>query len=343
MTQKKVLGCLCLLFVLVQCAAFAQTNTGVVVGTVMDASGALLPKAQVTLTNKATGVVQSTISTDSGAFRFPAVTVGDYQITAESQGFSKSVLDSLIVTVGQTTSAKIALQIVGETQTIQVSGQGVSGLQTESAQVQTVITQRDAENLPLNGRNFIQLEALQPNAVPFKRGSSSANRGGYIVIAGAPAQAAALTIDGINAKELLDPRTTILLNLDAMQEFQSASSNYSAAQGGAGGAQVNLVTKSGTNKFHGSLFEYFRNTVLNAQNYFAGTGPKTPYHQNQFGGSFGGPIHRDRLFFFGSYEGLRVSQPQAQLFTVPTLAERSGKLQGRPQIYDPQSYNPATG
>src|SRR5262249_23405955 len=159
---------------------------------------------------------------------------------------------------------------------------------------QTVVTERDVENLPLNGRNFVQLEALQPNAVPFQRNSSSANRGGYNVIAGAPVQAAAMTVDGVNVKEILDPRTTILLNLDVMQEFQSASANYSAAQGGAGGAQISLVTKSGSNSFHGSLFEYIRNDKLNARNYFNATPqPNPPFKQNQFGGSFGGRIIRD--------------------------------------------------
>jgi hypothetical protein len=322
----------------------AQTTTGTVVGTLVDKSGAFIVGAPVNLTSAATNVTLTTKSDSAGVFRFPAVAVGEYTVLASPSGFDKVVVNNVTVTVGESVNLTLKVNVASQAQTVEVSGSGASVMQTDSSQVQTVVTQRDVENLPLNGRNFIQLEALQPNSVPYQRTSSTANRGGYNVIAGAPVQAAAMTIDGVNVKELLDPRTTILLNLDVMQEFQSASANYSAAQGGAGGAQINLVSKSGSNRFHGSLFEYIRNDKLNARNYFDPRPHANPaYRQNQFGGSFGGPIVRDKLFFYGGYEGLRIVQGLAQFFTVPTMAERQGNFQGEPQIYNPLSYNPATG
>ncbi len=167
------------------------------------------------------------------------------------------------------------------------------------------------------------------------------NLGGYNVVAGAPVSATAVTVDGVNIRDLNDPRVNIALNPDVVQEFQESQSNYSAGQGLAGGAQVNLVTKSGTNSFHGSAYEFFRNDVLDARNFFDKAKP--PYRQNQFGGSFGGPIRKDKTFFFVGYEGLRIAQRETFLYTVPTMAERGGDFTGQPQIFDPSTYNPGTG
>src|SRR5581483_5122870 len=150
-----------------------------------------------------------------------------------------------------------------------------------------------------------------------------------------------VTVDGVNIRDLNDPRVNISLNPDVIQEFQENQSNYSAQMGMAGGAQVNLVTKSGTNTFHGSAFEFLRNDKLDASNYF--DTKKPPFRQNQFGVSFGGPIIRNRTFFYGGYEGLRIVQHETFLYTVPTEAERAGNFAGQPQIFDPATYNPATG
>lgn len=340
MTPRRFIAGACLLLILALPATpLAQTSTGMVVGTVTDSSKAVIPGVTITLTNTATNVVQTTVSLDTGVFRFPFVVVGGYRLTVELMGFQKSEAD-LTVTVGQTTRVDPVMHVGAANEVVEVAARPAA-IQTESGAVQTVVRREEIENLPLNGRNFIQLVALQPNAVPFKRTSLAANRGGYNVVAGAPVQATGMTIDGVNVRELVDPRTTILLNPDLIEEFQSATSNYSAAHGGAGGAQVNLVTKSGTNAFHGSAYGFFRNDKFDARNFFAAEKP--PFRQNQFGGTFGGPLLRDKVFFYGGYEGSRIVRSLAQRFTVPTIAERQGNFQGLPQIFDPLTYNPATG
>ncbi len=320
--------------------ALAQTGTGIVVGAVTDSSGALIPNAKVVLVNKATNVSDNTVTSDAGIFRFPVVAVGEYRLTVEAGGFEKASVEAVRVAVGETARAELQLRIAGQEQSVTVQAT-VATIQSESAAVATAVTHQEVDNLPLNGRNLIQLEALQPNAVPFPRTSVVSNRGGYNVLAGTPVEATGMTIDGINIKETSDPRATILLSPDVTEEFQSASSNYSAAQGQAGGAQVNVVTRAGTNTFHGSVYEFFRNDKLNARNFF--DAQKPPYRQNQFGGSFGGPIKRDRLFFYSGYEGSRIVQSRSQRFTVPTLAERQGDFTGEAQIYDPLTYDSATG
>lgn len=306
--------------------------SGSVVGTVRDASGAVVPNASVTLTNIGTNTTSRTTSTESGDFRFPLALVGEYKLNVEAQGFSNTELTGITVLLGQATRADVVLRI-GKTATeVEVSGT-VAALQTESGAVSGVVDHEKIVNLPLNGRNFVQLVALQPNAVPSPRTSFFRNLGGYNVIAGAPVDATSVTIDGVNIRDLNDPRINISLNPDAIQEFQEAQSTYSAAQGLGAGAQVNLVTKSGTNAFHGSLFEFVRNDKFDAKNFFATQKP--PYRQNQFGGSFGGPIVKDKTFFFAGYEGLRIVKRETFRYTVPTDAQRAGDFSGGPPIFDP--------
>ena len=302
--------------------------SGSVVGTVQDSTGAVVPNVAVTLTNNATNIVQTTVTTSSGDFRFPLVPVGEYRISAEMSGFKIAEVPSLTVVLGQATRIDIALEIGDVATTVEVTG-AVATLQTEQGSVQGLVYHEDIVNLPLNGRNFVQLVALQPHAVPVPRRSFANNFGGYNVIAGAPTQAAAVSIDGINILDINDPRRTIAPPPDAIQEFQESQSSYSAATGLGGGAQVNLVTKSGTNAFHGALWEFLRNDKLDARNFFdspilPGAPSKPAFRQNQFGGSVGGPIIKDKSFFFTSYEGLRIVRGVTSLFTVPTLADRSG-------------------
>lgn len=314
--------------------------TGLVVGTVKDSSGAVVPGATVTLTNKATNVTQTTTSSETGDFRFPLVPVGTYNIVAELSGFQKAELTDLVVTLGQSTRAEIVMRVAGITEAVEVSGT-IATVQTESSAVQRIVEQEEVLNLPLNARNFIQLVALQPNAVPSPRTSFFRNLGGYNVVAGMPVGATAVTIDGVNIRDVNDPRINIALNPDVIEEFQEAQSNYSAAQGQAGGAQINLVTKAGTNEFHGSLFEFLRNDKMDAKNFFATTKP--PFRQNQFGFSFGGPIIKNKTFIFGGYEGLRIVQKETFRYTVPTEAQRRGDFSADSPIFDPLTYNATTG
>jgi hypothetical protein len=314
--------------------------SGSVAGTVRDASGAVVPNASLTVTNNGTNLTYNTTSNQSGDFQFLLLPVGGYSLRAIAPGFSNADLKNVMVALGQATRADVVLRVGTVATEVEVSGT-VAALQTESATISGVVRHEDIVNLPLNGRNFVQLVALQPNAVPSPRTSFFRNLGGYNVIAGAPVEATAVTIDGVNIRDLNDPRINISLNPDVIQEFQEAQSTYSANQGLGGGAQVNLVTRSGTNSFHGSLFEFVRNEKLDASNYFATQKP--PYKQNQFGGSLGGPIIKNKTFFFAGYEGLRIVKKETFRYTVPTLAQRSGNFSGGPAIYDPFSVDPTTG
>jgi hypothetical protein len=314
--------------------------SGSVVGTVSDTSGAVVPQVSLVLTNLATNATRTTASSGTGDFSFPLVLVGQYSISAELSGFRKTEIPNLSVTLGEATRIDIRLAVGGTSEKVSVQSE-VAAVQTESGAVEGVVEKADLMSLPLNGRNFIQLVALEPNSVPSPNTSFFRNLGGYNLVAGAPVSATAVTVDGVNIRDLNDPRVNIALNPDVIQEFQENQSNYSAAQGRAGGAQVNLVTKSGTNSFHGSIFEFFRNDLLDAKNYFDKAKP--PYRQNQFGFSFGGPIRKDKTFFFVGYEGLRIAQLETFLYTVPTIAERGGDFTGQLQIFDPSTYNPGTG
>jgi hypothetical protein len=336
---KSIFFALVFTFVISTIHAGAQIS-GSVVGTVLDASGAVVPHTKVSLTNVATNVTQTTVSTDAGDFRFPIVPVGKYRLEAEQTGFSPTVIENLSVALGEATQADVRLGVAGTAEKIVVTSQ-VAAVQTQSGAVEGLVDKSDVVNLPLNGRNFVELVALQPNAVPSPHTSFFRNLGGYNVVAGAPVSATAVTVDGVNIRDLNDPRVNISLNPDVVEEFQENQSNYSAQQGLAGGAQINLVTKSGTNQFHGSAFEFLRNDVLDAKNFFD-AGKKPPFRQNQFGFSIGGPIIKNRTFFFAGYEGLRIVKHETFQYTVPTEAERVGNFSGEPQIFDPSTYDAGT-
>jgi len=330
-----------LVFVLVISTTHAVAQiSGSVVGTVLDASGAVVPHAKVSLTNVETNVTQTTVTTEAGDFRFPLVPVGRYRLGAEQSGFTPTVVEDLSVALGETRQADIRLSVAGTAEKVVVTSQ-VAAVQTQSGAVEGVVEKAEVVNLPLNGRNFVELVALQPNAVPSPHTSFFRNLGGYNVVAGAPVSATAVTVDGVNIRDINDPRVNISLNPDVVQEFQENQSNYSAQQHSAGGAAINLVTKSGTNSFHGSAFEFLRNDVLDAKNFFD-SGDKPPFRQNQFGFSVGGPIIKNRTFFFAGYEGLRIVKHETFQYTVPTEAERAGDFTGEPQIFDPSTYNAGT-
>jgi hypothetical protein len=319
--------------------AYGQTS-GQIVGSLRDGSGAIIPFAFLSLTNLSTNVSQQTTTTSSGDFVFPIVPVGSYSITAEKAGFEKATVRDVTVVLGQSTRVDLTLRVAGTATSVNVSA-AVETLQTTSAAVKGLVAHEDIVNLPLNGLNVLQLEALQPNAVPAPKTSFLQNYGGYTIVAGTPAEATSVTLDGVNLRDINDFRTTILINPDAVQEFQESQSNHSASTVLTGGAQVNMVTRSGSNSFHGTLFEFLKNDVLDARNFFAPANP--PFRQNQFGGTFGGPIRRDKTFFFGAYEGVRVVEHDPAVFTVPSVAQRAGDFQGGPTIYDPLNLDPATG
>jgi hypothetical protein len=334
-------------------SALGQMTTGTILGSVTDPSGASIPRARVTVTNTGTGISRSFVTRADGRYVIPYLIPGAYSVSAEKQGFKTITQTGITLQVDQTARIDLTLQVGAVTQRVAVSTQAPV-LQTQTSGEGTVITGSKMVSMPLNLREFADLVNLTPgttvNSVgpgdlassfsgdnPQAIDSSSAN--------GIESDANNWTIDGISDNEQQFSILSVSPSLDAIQEFNVGNNNYSAEFGLAGGAEVQIVIKSGTNQFHGDAFEFFRSSGLEANNFFSNASGLAiaPYHQNQFGANIGGPIKKDRTFFFVDYEGLRTIQGQTGLSTIPTTAQRNGDFSeaGNPVIYDPFSLNSA--
>jgi len=336
-------------------SSHAQTISGQIVGTISDSAGGVVPGVTLTLRNRNTGQQKQTISDDVGNYLFAFVPAGTYAIEAELSGFKKVVFDPIVIEVQQVARINFKLEVGEITDRIVVSG-ATPLLQSESSTVGQVITHREIVELPLNGRNFLELTALVPGAVYGAPASQAGRQGGVrgqtaINIHGARAAGNTYLLDGtVN----MDPDfNTYVINpsIDVIQEFKLQTSNYSAEFGGVAGGHFNIITKSGTNDFHGTLYEFHRNAALDARNFFDRSNRKIPqFIQNQYGATIGGPISlprlysgKDRTFFFFGWEGLRVVQAQTRVSTVPTPAMLKGDFSSlSAKIYDPLSYNATT-
>ena len=262
------------------------------------------------------------------------------RLTAELAGFQKLVRRELELQVDQRASLNLSLKAGQISKTVEVDSE-VSPLKTETASVGTVISQEKIVRLPLNGREFQQLALLVPGAFPAAQGSSLSFRGGFNVN-GARESMNQFLLDGVDDNNSLANQYVFRPSIDMIQEFKVQTSSYSAEFGRGAGAQVNIITKSGTNGYHGNAFEFLRNSKFDAKNFFDLPGPTTPFKRNQFGGTFGGPLPflnfgeggrvfnsgRDRTFFFVSYEGLRLRQGVTRTASVPTLLQRQGNFSG---------------
>jgi hypothetical protein len=281
----------------------AQTSTSQISGTVTDSSGAVVPGATVTLTNEATGVAQRQSTTESGLYAFPSISVGSYTVRVESTGFKTVERRNATVQVNTPLTVNISLEVGTAAETIEVSAAS-EGVQTSNAVIGNVIEQKAIVNLPLNGRNPLNLLIYEPGVVQ--------RSGGTVNVNGARSAAVNVTIDGIEANESTNPNPVnniFRLNPDNVQEFKVTTSNPSPEEGRNSGANVSIATRSGTNEFHGTVFEFFRNTALNANEFFAnaqGT-PKPEIKLNQYGFEVGGPIVKNKTFFFGSWQGQKVN------------------------------------
>ncbi len=321
-------------------AAFAQ-GTGEITGTVTDTTGSIVPGASVTVTNTATGAARHGVSNDAGVYSVPALSPGSYTVVVELQGFRTQTRRDMVLQVQQVARADFTLEAGVVSESIEVTG-GAALLATEDSTVGQVIDNKRIVELPLNGRSYLQLAALTPgvniNASPsagatdFQGGHRSRQQ---ITINGQRGQFNHYTLDGV---ENTDPNfnTYILLpSVDALQEFKVQSATY-PSEYGFGVTQINVSTKSGTNQIHGSLFEYHRNEAFDAKNFFdSKTDPIPPFERNQFGGTVGGPVLRNKLFFFANYEGLREDKALTSRSSVPLAALRAGNFAGRNVIYDP--------
>ena len=315
-----------LLFVAVG-GAFAQTNTGELAGTVRDPQGAAVPGATITITNIGTGVVRTDSTPDNGSFRFPALQTGTYTLTAEKSGFAITKVEHVEIQVAQTTTADVALTVAQTSQTVTVES-NVAMTDTENAQLGGVINESQVTTLPLNGRNFAQLALL--NAGVSASGGGGGQQGGEGGVSGYSSNGQRSTsnnfmVDGIDNNNYEGGSVAQLPSIDSIQEFQVQTNNFSAEYGRSSGSIVNLVTKSGTNGFHGSIYEFLRNNALDARNFFADPAFAAPeLRLNQFGATLGGPIRKDKTFFFGNYEGFRQIAGITSLTNVPTDAQRTG-------------------
>jgi outer membrane receptor protein involved in Fe transport len=309
--------------------AVGQTFYGSIVGTVTDPSGAALPGADVTLTNVSTGVQSHAATGASGEYQFFNLTPSQYKVDITAAGFKRYTRTSVTVVVDQATRIDASMPVGATNQEVVVTAQSPI-LQSENASVGTTISGSAVDNLPLNGRNVLNLASLSPAIVP-QGGTAGPLTGqnvfaaGNYQIGGGNGNQGSTLIDGAPINLNYANQTSLVPTQDSVQEFRVETNNLTAEYGMFTGGVINITTKSGTNAYHGTLYEYLRNTHLNANPYaFAPGAGKQPFHQNQFGGSIGGPIKKDKLFFFGNYEGYRNHQGQQYTETVPTAAELSG-------------------
>jgi len=331
------------LFVLVL-SAFGQAITGRLVGTVQDASKAVIPAAEVSITNQNTGLSWTFVADDQGQYIAPSLPPGAYQVSVLMPGFKKAVAKDIVVFVAQTTRLDVTLEVGEVNESVTVMSKAPLVESTTSA-LGEVIDQKQIQALPLNGRLFSQLVHLTPGVIPEGQGEATEATAGAGARSAIQSRVNGLywatsnyTIDGVSNKEQMNAFINISPPLEAIAEFKVQTNNPSAEFGGFGGATVNLAIRSGTNDFHGSLFEYFRNDKLNARRWESQT--KAPLRSNQFGGTIGGPIIKNRAFFFFSYQGLRLRLGQTRSFAVPTDLMRQGifsSAEGFPTIYDPDN------
>jgi hypothetical protein len=331
---------------------FGQQPTGTINGTVTDPSGAAVVGAKVIATNLNTGLTRDTTTANDGGYVFPLVPVGFYSVTVEAQGFRRFEQRGIEVRTDQFASVPVSLQIGSATQSVTVDA-NAQMVQTQSGALSEVVSERKIVELPLNGRNAATLVLLTPgmaDLTPSANGSNSSFSGCTDTIQstsypgaqatsanGARTDMVNYNLDGGSNEDPYTNTNNPFPNPDALEEFSVQTNSYSAEYGRGSGAIVNVVTKSGTNDFHGSAFDFLRNGDLNARNFFAASADQLK--RNQFGGSFGGPIVKNKLFFFGSYQGTQLRNvTQANAATVPTAAERDGDFSSIPRaLVDPFS------
>jgi hypothetical protein len=318
----------------------AQVAGGTFTGVVRDASGAVVPGANITITNVATGVKLTYETSNEGVYFAPALLPGDYTITAEKEGFKREVYGPVKLEVAQTVGVDLALAVGTTTQTVEVKATGAQLVQTETAEISQVVGSEAVAQLPLNGRNYLELMMVNSGVTPGSPGDTGCSP--CINVEGSRTTGTLFLLDGLPISPSVDGRSGPMVNtsLEEVQEFSLEENSYSAEYGDVNGAIVNLQTRGGTNHFHGSAFEYFRNQDLDASDFFSNaTGlPKNALRFNQFGGSVGGPIKRDKSFFFFDYEGSRTSSATPLITTVLSPANRTGDFSsGSPPIFDPTS------
>ena len=312
-----------------------SATTGNITGTVRDPQGAAVPKAEVTITEEKTGVSRTITATEDGFYTATALPAGLYTVSTAPAGFKKTVTTGVELHVNENKTVNLDLQVGQVTETVTVTSD-TAPVELRSGEVSSLITEKQVTELPLNGRNYAQLALMVPGVSPvtqsgaggaFATRGTGLNAGVDMSVNGNQSNSNLWTVDGVNNMDVGSNRTLLVFpSIDSIQEFRVERNSFSAEFGQAQGAVVNLITKGGSNEFHGSLFEFFRNDALNANNFFLNRSgqPKPELEYNNFGGNFSGPIVKNRVFFFWSEEWRRERRGQVLSSKVPTAAEKSG-------------------
>ncbi|MBI3681805.1 MAG: TonB-dependent receptor [Acidobacteria bacterium] len=305
-------------------------------GTAMDSSGAVVARVSIRIANIETGETYTATSNDTGAYTIPLIKPGAYELTAEASGFKQFRQRGIVLETGVPSRVDVQLEVGGVNESVTVEA-ATPQLRTETSSVGAVIRHETIANMPLIGRRAAQLARLNGFMVQAGTGSTFAMAGGR-------GDNANWTIDGGNAQNILLGVATLTFDppIDSLEEFNVEISNYKAELGRTGGGVVQMTTKSGTNNFHGTLYEFLRNDALDARNFFSATKPVLRY--NQFGGSLGGRIRRDRTFFFANYEGIRRTSQSTMIASIPSAAERAGNFSAQSTVVrDPLTGGPFAG
>jgi hypothetical protein len=320
--------------------AHAQVTGGTLNGTISDASGAVIPDAQISIKNVATGLTRNMTTDTAGFYTAPNLLPGNYEITVSERGFETQVRTGINLDVGAEQVLNITMQVGQVTEKVQVTG-AAPAVQLATSSISAVVNSTTVRELPLNGRSWTDLATLQPGVdaiqtqPSFADGANRGTRGfgAQITVAGARPQQNNYRLDGLSINDYANGAPGSVLGgdlgVDAIQEFSVLTSNYSAEYGRTSGGVVNAITRSGTNQFHGGVYEFLRNSALDARNFFD-RGKIPPFRRNQFGAEAGGPIRKDKIFVFGDYEGIRQSKGITALDTVPSVAARGGTLCSAP-------------
>ncbi len=326
------------LFTIVLClVAHAQDTTAVLEGQITDSSGGVVPGAAVEAVSARTGYTRAQRTTNTGAYHL-LLPIGDYELRVNASGFAPYVNSGINLTVSQTARLDVQLRIAKEKDVVNVTADAPLA-DTASTVIGNVVTTRELVDLPLNGRNFTQLGLLQPGAAPLTAGLAEAGgslrAGQAYAVNGQRPESNNYLLDGVSNVNRVDGGYALKTPVDAIQEFRILTETAPPEYGGTSGATTTVVTRSGGNEFHGALYEFLRNDTFDARNFFAAT--TEPLKQNQFGATVGGPLRKNKDFFFAYYEGFRNSQGVTQAATVPTDAQRTGDFSG---LKDPQTGQP---
>jgi hypothetical protein len=339
--QRKVIAMICRIALaclfLVLLPSFLCAEEAGLVGTVTDPSGAVVAGAIITVQNVATNVQRRTTTDEGGRYAISPLAIGHYTLMAEAPGFRTVTVSDVYLTIGQKGVADVTMQIGEVTEKVNVVDT-VPLLQAEQASTGQSLENKKIVDLPLNGRDFVQLVALTPGATT--AGTTYETQSSNVLINGQRSTKTTSTIDGVMNVDQLFQGFPISPSIDAIEEFRVQSGNFSADQG-MGPSNVSVRLKSGTNSFHGTAYEFLRNNDMDARNFFQPA--VSPLRRNQFGGSVGGPIRRNKLFWFGGYEGTRQNSGNDYSITVPSAAQRQGDFSGLPTITDPLTGQPFPG